>query len=119
MTKTDSPIGPLAVTSILIDRGMSSERRIVVGPAGDGDVEKLARRAGEKAMRAGHSVTWNNGVKQWIRVEVEMRAGHYVWNPDETRIRCTRTLMTKAADGQITMKKLRPVYKTWEAAWGE
>lgn len=88
-------------------------QRVFIGTTED-NPEAMARRDAEKAIKAGHAVTWPDGTREWINTTQDWVDGDYVWHEDGDRVRCTRTRVHVAPDGTRTERKLRKVWRQFE-----
>jgi hypothetical protein len=80
--------------------------------------EEMVRAIGEKAIRAGRAVTWEDGTKEWINVEAEWVDGDYVWAEDGDLVRCTRTHIRVSSTGGRTVTQLRRVWRFFDDVAG-
>lgn len=102
-----------AKVAITIHKTTEREVHLVVAGSAE-EAERLATEAADKAMRAGHAVTWPDGRRTWISTEAIWRDGDYVWHEDGDRVRCERKLITMR-DGEREERVLSRPWRHYDS----
>jgi len=70
----------------------------------------------EKAMKAGATVTWQDGRQQWINDDIlfdssKNGSAAFQWDRSGNRVKHERFLVTRTPDGQIRTEAVGTVFK--------
>jgi len=79
-----------------IDRDSDAELSLVVAST-QGEAEAEQQKIADRALRAGHTVTWPDGRRQWVSREPVWNSDEhdYEWHTDGNRVRVRRVLVTR------------------------
>lgn len=101
--------------SFMIHYADHDEMNVVIAGS-QAEVDECIKRDGTKALKAGRSVTWPDGTKEWRRVQTDWNAEthDYIWHEDGDRVRCTTYVCQRDRDGNFTQVAGRKSWRLYD-----